>query len=76
MRMRLTGDLRGEPLHDMNWGLDQLQSQLHYHRHAQAAGADACQQQSTPHSPFRKLIDHHNQRLAIPIKKIIHTHKR
>lgn len=27
-----TRNLRGEPLHDMKWGFDQLQSKLHYHR--------------------------------------------
>ncbi|KAI5314511.1 hypothetical protein L3X38_043687 [Prunus dulcis] len=40
--MRLAGDLRSEPLHDMNLGFDQL----HDHRHPQTARAYASQQQS------------------------------
>lgn len=43
--MSLTGDLRGEPLHDMERGLDELNGHLHQHRHAQTARADARQQQ-------------------------------
>ncbi|TQD89031.1 hypothetical protein C1H46_025422 [Malus baccata] len=43
---RLTGDLRSEPFHHMNWSLHQLQGQLHHHRHAQTARAYARQQQS------------------------------
>lgn len=41
----LAGDLRSEPLHDMNRGLDQLQGDLYQHRHAEATRAYACQQQ-------------------------------
>lgn len=41
----LTRDLRSKPLHDMNWGFDQLQRQLHQHRHAKATRAYATQQQ-------------------------------
>ncbi|KAF5732528.1 hypothetical protein HS088_TW17G00055 [Tripterygium wilfordii] len=41
-----TGDLRSEPLHDMNGCLDQLQSQLHYYCHTQTTRTYACQQQS------------------------------
>lgn len=48
--MSLTGDLRGEPLHDMERGFDELNGHLHQHRHAQTARADARQQQPANHA--------------------------
>lgn len=41
-----TRNLRSEPLHDMNWGFDQLQRKLHYHRQAQTTRTYASKHQS------------------------------
>lgn len=44
-----TRNLGSEPLHNMNWGFDQLQRKLHYHRQAQTTRTYTSKRQS--HNP-------------------------